>query len=286
LDWIIKARKKANTKSNILSAWKKAGLVPFNPDLVLGQLPTVKKYISEPQTSPIETSTIPAEPSSQITVLVTGSSSRPVTPADQVTVINGTMIIRFPVRNSLVIQEIIDKLSTQTPSLPTYRATVKAFINYTTAEALVRDLQIKKLQKAAANKKKRSKKTVRLSVVCPETWEIIQEEQREKIRARDEANKAKRKTAANKANGKGKGKTNGKSKGKGKGKNKGKNNDQLTAETSEEAVNSLFRDINDKDDEGVEAQLAAELETITLNEATTTTRSGRIRRAPVRYRNS
>jgi hypothetical protein len=36
LDWMIKARKKANTKSNILSAWKKAGLVPFNSDLVLG----------------------------------------------------------------------------------------------------------------------------------------------------------------------------------------------------------------------------------------------------------
>jgi hypothetical protein len=41
---------------------------------------------------------------------------------------------------------MIDKLSTQTPFLPTYRATVKAFVNYTAVEALVRDLQIKKLQ--------------------------------------------------------------------------------------------------------------------------------------------
>ena len=163
--------------------------------------------------------------------------------------------MRFPVGNSLIIQKMIDKLSTQSPSLPTYRATVKAFIDYTAAEALVRDLQMKKLQEAAANKKKRSKKTVGLNVVCPETWEIIQEEQREKIRARDEANEAKRKTAANKANGKGKGKTNGKSKskGKGKGKNKGKNNDQLTVKTSEEAVNSLFRDIDYEEDKGVEA---------------------------------
>jgi hypothetical protein len=45
---MIKARKKANTKSNILSAWKKVGLVSFNFDLVLGKLLTVKKYISEP----------------------------------------------------------------------------------------------------------------------------------------------------------------------------------------------------------------------------------------------
>jgi hypothetical protein len=119
---------------------KKAGLVPFNPDLVLEKFLTIKKYISESQTSLIKTLIIPAEPSSQITVLVTGSLSRLVTPADQVTVINGIMIIRFPVRNSLIIQEIIDKLSTQNPSLPTYRATVKAFINYIVAEALVRDL--------------------------------------------------------------------------------------------------------------------------------------------------
>jgi hypothetical protein len=86
-----------------------------------------------------------------------------------VTVINRIMIMRFLVGNLLVIQEMIDKLSTQTPSLPTYRVTVKAFIDYTIAEALVRDLQMKKLQKTAANKKKRSKKTVGLSIVCPKT---------------------------------------------------------------------------------------------------------------------
>jgi hypothetical protein len=45
----------------------------------------------------------------------------------------------------------------------------KAFVNYTAAKTLVRDLQIKKLQEAAANKKKRSKKTVGLSIVYPET---------------------------------------------------------------------------------------------------------------------
>jgi hypothetical protein len=59
---MIKARKKANTKSNILLAWKKAGLVLFNSDLVLGKFLIVKKYISEPQTLSIEVLTIPAEP--------------------------------------------------------------------------------------------------------------------------------------------------------------------------------------------------------------------------------
>jgi hypothetical protein len=47
LNWMLAARKKANTTSNILSAWKKAGLVPFNPDFVLEALSKVKKYTSE-----------------------------------------------------------------------------------------------------------------------------------------------------------------------------------------------------------------------------------------------
>jgi hypothetical protein len=109
------------------------------------------------------------------------------------------------------------------------------------------------LQEAAANKKKRSKKIIELNIVCPETWKIIQEKQREKIRARDEANEAKRKIAANKANGKGKGKINGKNKCKSKGKKISKNNDQLIIEISKKVINSLFRDIDYEKDDGVEA---------------------------------
>jgi DDE superfamily endonuclease len=44
LDWIIKARAKANTESNILSAWEKSGLIPFNPNIVLDKLGKPKKY--------------------------------------------------------------------------------------------------------------------------------------------------------------------------------------------------------------------------------------------------
>jgi hypothetical protein len=84
----------------------------------------------------------------------------------------------------------------------------------------------------------------------------------------------KRKAAAEKAAGKGKG--------KGKGKNKSKNNGQLVIEVPGEAIDSLFRE--DHEDDEIEAQLAAELEATTLNAATTTTRSSRTRRAPVRYR--
>jgi hypothetical protein len=110
-----------------------------------------------------------------------------------------------------------------------------------------------------------------MTVVCPETWEIYQETQREKQKIIDD----KRKAAAEKAASKGK------SKGKGKGKNKGKNNGQLAIEVPGEAIDSLFRE--DEDNE-IEAQLVAELEATTLNAATTTTRSSRTRRAPVRYR--
>ena len=131
---------------------------------------------------------------------------------------------------------------------------------------------MQKLKQAAANKKKRSKKIVRMTVVCPETWEIHQETQREKQKIIDD----KRKAAAKKAAGKGK------NKGKGKGKNKGKNNSQLAIKVPGEAINSLFRE--DHEDNEIEAQLAAKLEATTFNATTTTTRSSRIRRAPVRYR--
>jgi hypothetical protein len=60
----------------------------------------------------------------------------------------------------------------------------------------------------------------------------------------------------------------------------------LTIKIFEKAINSLFRDIDYEEDDKVEVQLAAELEAIIFNEATTTTRSDRIRRASVRYRNS
>jgi hypothetical protein len=75
------------------------------------------------------------------------------------------------------------------------------------------------------------------------------------------------------------GKITGKSKSKGNGKNKGKNNNQLTIKISEKAIDY-------EEDNNIEVQLAAELEVTIFNEVITTIRSGRIKRASVRYRNS
>jgi hypothetical protein len=97
------------------------------------------------------------------------------------------------------------------------------------------------LKQAAANKKKRSKKTVGMSVVCPETWEIHQETQRVAEREKQKIIDDKRKAAAEKAAGKG----------KSKGKGKGKNNGQLAIEVPGEAIDSLFRE--DHEDNEIEA---------------------------------
>jgi hypothetical protein len=115
-----------------------------------------------------------------------------------------------------------------------------------------------------------------MSVVCLKTCKIHQETQRVVEREKQKIINDKRKAAAEKAAGKGK------SKSKGKSKNKSKNNGQLVIEVPGEAIDSLFRE--DHEDDEIEAQLAAELEATTLNAATTTTRSSRTRRAPVRYR--
>jgi hypothetical protein len=159
-------------------------LIPFNPDLVLEILPTKKKYTSELLSPSVEITIRPAELSSQITTLEIKSSSRPETPISQVTVTNGTMIMQFPIGNTLIIEGMIDRLDTQTPLIATYKTTIKTFVQYAAAKALVQDTTMNKLKEAAANKKKRSKQTVGLSCVCPETWEIHQEAQRIAKRAK------------------------------------------------------------------------------------------------------
>jgi hypothetical protein len=110
---MLVARKKANTTSNILSAWKKAGLVPFDPDSVLKTFSKVKKYTPEDQP-------ILIEPQPELAALEIRFLSRPMTPADQVTIIYGTVIMQFPVGNVTVIQNMIDRMSTGTPFIPIY----------------------------------------------------------------------------------------------------------------------------------------------------------------------
>jgi lipase chaperone LimK len=102
-----------------------------------------------------------------------------MTPADQVTINYGTIIMQFPVGNAIVIQNIINRMSTTTPSISTYQKTVKNYVDYQATLALIRDLQIKKLKNITANKKRRSKQTVRCTVINPKKWEAIQKDERE-----------------------------------------------------------------------------------------------------------
>jgi hypothetical protein len=96
--------------------------------LIFGKFPIVKKYISEFQTLSIKILIIPAEPSSQITILIIEFLSRPVIPTDQITVINGIIIIKFPIKNLLIIQKMINKFNIQILSSPIYKATVKILL--------------------------------------------------------------------------------------------------------------------------------------------------------------
>jgi len=88
-------------------------LVPFDPDSVLETLPKMKKYTSEDQSTLIE-------PQSEFTTLETQSLNRLITPTDQVTIAYDTIIIQFPIGNATVIQDMIDRINTTTPSIPTY----------------------------------------------------------------------------------------------------------------------------------------------------------------------
>jgi hypothetical protein len=108
---MITIRKKTNTKFNIFLTWKKAELIFFNSNLIFGKFLTVKKYISEPQTPLIKISIISAEFSFQIIILITEFLNCLMIPADQVTVINGIIIIRFLIGNSLIIQKMINKFN-------------------------------------------------------------------------------------------------------------------------------------------------------------------------------
>jgi hypothetical protein len=95
--------------------------------LILAQFFIIKKYISESLLLLIEDITLD-EPLSQITGSKIRFLSRPIIPTSQITVINGIMIMRFPIGNTQIIKGIIDRLDTQTLSLPIYKAYVKIFV--------------------------------------------------------------------------------------------------------------------------------------------------------------
>jgi hypothetical protein len=93
-------------------------------------------------------------------------------PTGEITITNKTIIIKFLIKNILIIQKMINKFNIQILFLPIYKVIVKIFVEHTAAEVLIREITIKKLKKTAANKKKRSKKIIELTVIYSETWEI------------------------------------------------------------------------------------------------------------------
>jgi wobble nucleotide-excising tRNase len=97
-----------------------------------------------------------------------------------ITIIVRTTITRFPANNPNYLAYMIGKLSTETPSINQHRTNLRAYLKYKDAQTRIKEHELAIHKKAAANKKKRSKKTIGSSCVDPETWEAIQEGEREK----------------------------------------------------------------------------------------------------------
>jgi hypothetical protein len=139
---MITARKKANIKFNIISAWKKIRLIPFNFDLIFALLSTVKKYTSESLLPLIENIILLDESSFQIIISEIRSLSRLIISTSQITVINGIMIMRFLIGNTQIIKGMIDRLDIQISFLPIYKIYIKTFVQHAAAEVLIREIII------------------------------------------------------------------------------------------------------------------------------------------------
>jgi hypothetical protein len=107
---------------------------------MLEKLLKIKKYTSEALPLPIESQILPLESQSKFSILEIRSSSRLITPIGQATITNETIIIKFPVGNNIIIHNMIKRFNIKTPFLPTYRATIKGYVNYQAAIRLIRDL--------------------------------------------------------------------------------------------------------------------------------------------------
>jgi hypothetical protein len=89
------------------------------------------------------------------------------------------IIIQFPIKNPIIIQNIIDRLNINTSFLPVCRMIVKNYIEYQLFITLIRNFQINKLREIAANRKTRSKRIIKCTVINSEKWEIIEKGERD-----------------------------------------------------------------------------------------------------------
>jgi hypothetical protein len=108
-----------------------------------------------------------------------------MTPHAMVTIIVGTKVTRFPIDDPAYLNYMISKLSVVTPSIAIHRANVKGFVDYKAVQARIRGHELGLMRIAAANKKKRLKKTVGCSIVDPETWEAIEEGERQMLKIKE-----------------------------------------------------------------------------------------------------
>ena len=91
------------------------------------------------------------------------------------------MTIKLLIGKSREVEGWIDKLNTNTPSVPQYKAKLKAFVSWQATDRCIKQQEIAALQKAAAaNKKKRSKKTIGLTVVDADSYTLHREEKEKK----------------------------------------------------------------------------------------------------------
>jgi hypothetical protein len=171
-------------------------------------------------------------------------------------------------------------LDTDISFLPVYRITVKNYIKYQLFIALIRNFQINKLREIAANRKKRSKRIIKYTIINSEKWEAIKENERELQRNKEEkVNEFARKkqaTAKKKIEAEVKkivNTTNRAANKVAKESEAAKKNNEKDKKAGysaiineiEKAIQLLFQNIDYKEPNKVEIQLIAELEITTFN---------------------
>jgi hypothetical protein len=166
IDWIQQAREKACTKANISSAFTATGLIPFNPNRVLGQL-KVKKDYDRPITPP----DYPQQAPPQL-----------ITTPDQIQ--QGTITLQIAGKDA---EALIDQITKATPSQANHVATLKAVIQFHRAKNAVLSQQVQSFQSARANDKPRKKTKVKGSakVYTKEEVNAIQAAIKEKQRLKN-----------------------------------------------------------------------------------------------------
>jgi hypothetical protein len=261
----IEARLQANSESNIRSAWAAAGLIPFDPNRVLSQLlkkkkkKKKKKYVDRLITS-----------EEQIL-----SNQSVLIPTPRVQIQQGSHTIELPIDKIDEAKEWIDKLMTNTPSIPAYKAKLTAFIDWQVTDRCLKQKEIQSLRKTVTNNKPRSKKVINLKIIDAETYAAYCEEVKKK-----KANTQSKKSS-NKQSKKSSKKIVRKRQKEARSLSASDNEDDVLKEDIELPIGEAFEGVIESESDGgvVERQIHDELQ-ISIG----SDRLARSRRLPIRYR--